>query len=272
MPRTGSASFTANIKPGNILRADDGRAKVADFGIAKIAEDSDPATTGILLGTAAYLAPERLAGDPATPASDLYSVGVVLYEALAGRPPFASDTPLGLVRSITTDRPAPLAALRPDVHPAIVEVVERAIAKDPGARFASAATMAAAFGNATEPSLAPGDRPTVPVATPRADREPTSPLVRSPDTEVLPDAPLDAGPHRRRDRAPLDQERHGPKRWFVAAVAGLAIVAGSLVAVAIGGGDEPSSPPPTSSDPAGSSAIPAPLQRAIEELDRAVQR
>lgn len=137
-----------DVKPGNILLAADGRAKVADFGIAKSAEArgrGDITATGELLGTPAYLAPERLDGAPATPASDLWAVGVVLYEALTGTKPFTGETPLATARAVAAGTPRRLSQLRPDLDPVLVATVERAMAPDPAARFASAGDMAAAL-------------------------------------------------------------------------------------------------------------------------------
>lgn len=138
-----------DVKPGNILIGADGCAKVADFGIAKSVEAStqgDPTMTGVLLGTPAYLAPERIDGAPATAQSDLYAVGVVLYEALTGTRAFAGPTPVAVARSVQHDTPAPLRQLNPDVPPALASVIEQAMDKDPARRPASAAAMAAALG------------------------------------------------------------------------------------------------------------------------------
>lgn len=137
-----------DVKPGNILLGADGRAKVADFGIAKSLEaggGEDLTGTGQLLGTPAYLAPERLDGSAASPRSDLWAVGVVLYEALSGFKPFGGTTPLAVARSVTAGTHRPLSEVRPDLDPHLVASVERAMATDPSARFASAAEMASAL-------------------------------------------------------------------------------------------------------------------------------
>ena len=134
-----------DVKPGNVLLGADGAVKVADFGIAKSTEAIDLTTTGTIVGTAAYLAPERLAGQPATAQADLYAVGVLLYEALSGQKPYAADTPMGLLRAVEAQDPAPLAEARPGLDPSLVAIVERAMDPDPSRRFASAAAMAAAL-------------------------------------------------------------------------------------------------------------------------------
>nr|MDQ6910284.1 serine/threonine protein kinase [Actinomycetota bacterium] len=124
-----------DVKPGNILIAADGRAKVADFGIAKSVEAEEGAPdltgTGQLLGTPAYLAPERLNGAPATAQSDIYALGVVLYEALTGAKPFDGATPLATAQAISAGSHPPLGELRPGLEPRLVTAVERAMATDP---------------------------------------------------------------------------------------------------------------------------------------------
>ena len=138
-----------DVKPANVLIGTDGCAKVADFGIAKsleVAAAADLTSTNQLVGTPAYVAPERILGKPASPQSDLYAVGVLLYEALAGRKPFAGDTPVATAYAIQHETPTPLAELRPDLPSSVVAAVERAMDRDPARRFSSASEMAEALG------------------------------------------------------------------------------------------------------------------------------
>jgi len=138
-----AAILHRDIKPGNILVGAGGEVmKVADFGIAKTQEAAHT-LTGQVFGTIAYLSPQRLAGAPATVADDLYAVGVVGYEALAGHRPFPHDNMAALARAILQGRPPRLAPLRPDVDAALITVIERAMAPDPRQRFGSAEEMRA---------------------------------------------------------------------------------------------------------------------------------
>lgn len=140
-----------DIKPGNILLAAGGdMMKVGDFGIAKTPEATHT-LTGQILGTIAYLSPERLAGAPACVADDLYALGVVGYEALAGHRPFPQENMAALAGAILHGNPPPLAALRPDVDPGLIAVIERAMARDPRQRFGSAEEMRAALHNSRPP-------------------------------------------------------------------------------------------------------------------------
>lgn len=138
-----AAILHRDIKPGNILVAAGGETmKVADFGIAKTPE-ATKTLTGHILGTIAYLSPERLAGAPACVADDLYAVGVVGYEALAGHRPFPQENMAALAGAILHGRPPQLAGLRPDVDPSLIMLIERAMAHDPRQRFVSAEEMRA---------------------------------------------------------------------------------------------------------------------------------
>jgi len=134
-----------DIKPANILSAGPGRWKVADFGIAKSVQPADDETiAGVVLGTPAYLPPERLVGGDATPSGDMYALGVILYESLAGAKPFHASDPAGWM-SAASAGPRPLRDGRPDVPPATAAIIERSMSRDPAQRFTDAAEMAAAL-------------------------------------------------------------------------------------------------------------------------------
>jgi serine/threonine-protein kinase len=130
-----------DVKPGNLLRNTDGVVKLADFGIAKAAEQSDITKAGSVLGTAAYLSPEQTRGEPAEPGSDLYALGVVAYQLLAGRLPYESASLTDLARLQEAGPPPALDEINRDVPPALAETVARALARDRAHRFADAAEM-----------------------------------------------------------------------------------------------------------------------------------
>ncbi|OCB36708.1 protein kinase [Mycobacterium malmoense] len=210
-----------DVKPGNILFTAAGEPKLADFGIAKT---SGAAYTraGEVVGSMAYLSPERLTGKPATVLDDLYAVGVVGYEALTGRRPFPQEELGPLAHAILHESPPPLAALRPDVPPALAAAIERAMARDPAWRFDQAGAMRAALVGAG------------PRATPARTR-----VMAAPPPAVLTYTPAAAPPASPR------------RKWWIAAI--VAAFALALLLLAI---DPPfSSPPPA---PMTTTTTPAP--------------
>src|SRR6266516_261966 len=133
-----------DLKPQNVLVDAEGRARVTDFGIAR-AGVSEITQTGTVLGTAQYLSPEQAQVLHATAASDIYAVGVLLYEALTGRVPFEAESPVTVALKQVSERPRPPGELNPAVSRALDAVVLKALAKDPANRFASAAEFLAAL-------------------------------------------------------------------------------------------------------------------------------
>ena len=135
---TGSSTATSSRTTSSSAR--DGRLKVTDFGIARSGA-SQMTEAGSIVGTAQYLSPEQARGAPVDPRSDLYSLGIVLYEMLTGAVPFTGDTPVEIAMKHLSQVPEPPSTLRPDVPHDLDAVVMRALAKDPEQRYASAEEM-----------------------------------------------------------------------------------------------------------------------------------
>lgn len=128
-----------DVKPGNILVTPTGQVKITDFGIAKAVDASPVTKTGMVMGTAQYIAPEQATGEDATSASDVYALGVVGYEALAGERPFTGDGALTVAMKHVREAPPPLPA---DLPPNVRELIEITMAKDPTQRFATGGEFA----------------------------------------------------------------------------------------------------------------------------------
>ena len=133
-----------DIKPGNILlEAPHDRLKLTDFGLARAAEDMRLTRTGFVSGTPLYMAPEQAKGDEADHRADLFSLGVVLYEALAGKPPFEGKTPLAVLRRVADEPHTALNKFSPDVPEWFEDVIDRLLSKNPDDRYATADQLAA---------------------------------------------------------------------------------------------------------------------------------
>ena len=133
-----------DIKPGNIMITPDGKVKVTDFGIVSLQnEESDITKTGAVLGTASYISPEQAQGKPVSFESDLYSLGTVLYELIAGKPPFTGDSPIATATKHLTDKPEKLSNFRKDIPKPLENAILKLLEKRPSDRFKSAEDLRA---------------------------------------------------------------------------------------------------------------------------------
>ena len=187
-----------DLKPQNVIVDAEGHATVTDFGIAR-AGVSEITQTGSVMGTAHYLSPEQAQGLEVTPSSDLYSVGVILYEALTGQVPFEGESAVAVALKQVSQTPQRPSALNPEVSPALDAVVMRALAKEPEQRFADAESFLAALDAAERD----------PASAPPGSTATFAPL---PPAVAPADAGADGGPP-----AGGEEERH-PWRWVLGAV------------------------------------------------------
>ena len=235
-----------DVKPGNLLRSRDNAVKLADFGIAKAAEQSDITKVGSVLGTAAYLSPEQARGEPAGPASDLYALGVVSYQLLAGRLPYEAASLTDLARLQDTSPPPRLDELNPDVPQPLAGAIMVALHRDPERRYADAADMEQALVDAlegrgpsrdTESTWAMDDTESTRIlagtqattAPPRREQRPRRRLEPLPDDRPPPRRERAAAPPaRRRASAPQARKRGSGIKLWLGLLLALVLVAGGI--------------------------------------------
>jgi serine/threonine-protein kinase len=182
-----------DVKPSNLIVDDNGGVRLTDFGIAQAMEDPTVVTnSGELVGTLAYIAPEILAGDPATPASDVYSLGAVAYEMLTGRPPFQADNIAALLSRVREEQPPPLGS---EVPEEVAAGVLRALEKDPARRPRTAGALGTALMAGTTLPLQADIAPTAPIPAMAAEPVPTpATSAREESTRVLSEEKKKSGP------------------------------------------------------------------------------
>jgi serine/threonine-protein kinase len=230
-----------DIKPGNLLMTPEGRVKITDFGIARIADQVPLTATGQVMGTVQYLSPEQASGHPASPTTDIYSLGIVAYEALAGRRPFTGESQVAIAMAQINEAPPELPVT---IAEPVRNLVYACIAKKPEDRPTTAANLSRAAqalrrgdmagALAAVPSLAGGETAFTQLLTP---------VGQTTATRVL--QPGESG-FTRTTETPVDEKRRNPWTWPLVAI--VSVLAVALIAILIVFVIRPQNPAPTPTD------------------------
>ncbi len=214
-----------DIKPANVMVTREGKVKVMDFGIARMQTLETAPQTSSVLGTPTYLSPEQAQGQAVDARSDIYSLGVVLYELLAGRPPFTGDSPVAIAYKQVNETPPPPGTLNPDVPPRLNAVVMKALAKNPANRYQDAEAMVADLERVKQGQEVEA---TPLMAAGAGAGDATQVIARPQATQVMP---------------PPEPETGGRKVWLGVLIGALIVAilggAGYLLAQTLGGEDTP---------------------------------
>ncbi|SOC89383.1 serine/threonine protein kinase [Curtobacterium sp. 314Chir4.1] len=256
-----------DIKPGNLLITPDGRVKITDFGIARIADQVPLTATGQVMGTVQYLSPEQASGHPASPSTDIYSLGIVAYEALAGRRPFTGESQVAIAMAHINEQPPALPGGIPEPVSALVM---SCIAKKPADRPATAANLAraaqalrrgdVAAATVAVPAIAAGG--TVAFNPPQGQGNDAATALIGTQAGAVAGGPVTPG-------SPVDGDDEEPKKkrawiwWLVGGIAVL-VVAGVIAAFALNGGGQPDPTPSQSTPKPTRSQTPTPSSTPVE--------
>lgn len=252
-----------DIKPGNLLITPDGRVKITDFGIARIADQVPLTATGQVMGTVQYLSPEQASGHAASPATDVYSLGIVAYECLAGKRPFTGESQVAIAMAQINEQPPPLPSTVPTP---VQNLVMAMIAKKPAERPSSAATVSRAA-----QALRRGDLNSAAIAVPAiagvgaADADDATRILTGMGdgqaTSILPTtAQLPTGRAESAGEAP--KKKRSPWTWPLIALIALLVIAlgGTLLGLFLNQGDKT----PVDKNSTASSAPPSPVNTPTE--------
>ncbi len=268
-----------DLKPGNIMLDESGNAYLSDFGIARVL--GSDLTGSMIIGTPAYMSPEQANGLPIDGRSDIYSLGIVLFELITGSEPYSAETPMAVLLKHINEPVPPISDYRDDVPPAVEAVIEKATAKDPDYRFSSAGDMANAFERALRGEMPPLET-RAGVATKAAASSPAAPSVQgaghptptypgmaqTPTPGPMPAVQMGTDPNisgtGQFGTGQFEQKR-GPSIGVLLTIVSvvLIVVVGGIVGLTVMNQDEGGNPPPVDSN-----VVPTPFLSANTVRDR----
>ncbi|MDL9978064.1 serine/threonine-protein kinase [Microbacterium sp. ASV49] len=254
-----------DIKPGNLLITPDGRVKITDFGIARIADQVPLTATGQVMGTVQYLSPEQASGHPASPATDIYSLGIVAYEALAGKRPFTGESQVAIAMAQINEQPPPLP---PTVAEPVQNLVMAMIAKKPEERPATAADVARAATALRRGDVAAAAAVVPAIAAGVVAADGFTQLLGTQDTGAATQLMPAAGAEDAAAEEEGEKKKRSPWTWPLIALIALLLVVliGTVWAMLANGGGNAAPPTSPSSPAASTPSTPSPTPINVTDL------